>query len=60
MSVNITTAFTKQYSDNILSLVQQRASRLRNACMVETGKRGEEVYMERIGSVTAQKVTGAI
>ena len=57
MSVNITTAFTKQYSDNILSLVQQRASRLRNACMVETGKRGEEVYMERIGSVTAQKVT---
>ena len=57
MSVNITTAFTKQYSDNIISLVQQRGSRLRNAVNVETGKRGEEVYMERIGSVTAQKVT---
>ena len=57
MSTQITTAFTKQYSDNVTLLVQQQGSRLRNAVRLETGKRGEEVYMERIGSTAAQVVT---
>lgn len=57
MSINISTAFTKQYSDNIQLLVQQIGSRLRGACRLETGKRGEEVYMEQVGSTTAQLVT---
>jgi len=57
MSTQITTAFTKHYSDNVSLLVQQQGSRLRNACRLETGKRGEEVFMERIGSTDAQVVT---
>ena len=57
MSTQITTAFTKQYADNVSLLVQQQGSRLRNAVRLETGKRGEEVFMERIGSTTAQIVT---
>ena len=57
MSTQITTAFTKQYADNVSLLVQQQGSRLRNAVRLETGKRGEEVFMERIGSTSAQIVT---
>ena len=32
-------------------------SRLKNAVTVETGKVGEEVYMDRISATDAQKVT---
>ena len=57
MSTQITTAFVKQYTDNVMLLVQQQGSRLRNAVRLETGKVGEEVFMERIGSTNAQEVT---
>ena len=45
MSTQITTAFVKQYTDNVMLLVQQQGSRLRNAVRLETGKVGEEVFM---------------
>ena len=57
MSVNITTAFVKQFSANVQILVQQMGSRLRNTVTLETGKIGEEVFMDRIESVAAQRVT---
>ena len=57
MSVHVTTSFVKQFSANVQLLVQQMGSRLRNAVTLETGKVGEEVFMDRIESVAAQRVT---
>ena len=57
MSTQITTSFVKQYSANVQLLVQQMGSRLRGAVTLEAGKIGEEVYMDRISSTDAQKVT---
>ena len=57
MSVNITTAFVKQYSANVQLLVQQMGSRLRSAVTLESGKIGEEVFMDRISATAPQKVT---
>ena len=57
MSTQITTSFVKQYSANVQLLVQQMGSRLRGAVTLEAGKVGEEVYMDRISSTEAQKVT---
>jgi len=57
MSTQITTSFVKQYSANVQLLVQQMGSRLRGAVTLETGKVGEEVYMDRISATDAQKVT---
>ena len=57
MSTQITTAFVKQYSANVQLLVQQMGSRMRNAVTLETGKVGEEVFMDRINATSPQKVT---
>ena len=57
MSTQVTTAFVKQFDANVQLLVQQMGSRLRNAVTLEAGKIGEEVFMDRIGSTSAQKVT---
>ena len=57
MSTQITTAFVKQFDANVQLLVQQMGSRLRNSVTLESGKVGEEVFMDRIDSVAAQKVT---
>ena len=57
MSTQITTAFVKQYSANVQLLVQQMGSRMRNAVTLETGKVGEEVFMDRISATSPQKVT---
>ena len=57
MSTQVTTAFVKQYMANVDFLVQQKGSRLRNAVTLKTGVRGEEVFMDRIGSTAPQKVT---
>lgn len=57
MSTQITTAFVKQYSANVQLLVQQMGSRMRNAVTLETGKVGEEVFMDRISATAPQKVT---
>lgn len=54
MSFDVTDAFVQQYSTNVALLLQQRGSRLRDACTVGsyTGKAAKAV--EQIGSVTAQ------
>lgn len=57
MSTQITTAFVKQYSANVQLLVQQMGSRLRGAVTLEGGKIGEEVFMDRLDSTSAVKVT---
>lgn len=53
----VSTAFVRQYMNNVDFLVQQKGSRLRNAVNVVTGVRGEQVFMDRIGPTEAQKVT---
>jgi len=57
MSVNITDQMVKMYSDNVSLLVQQEGSRLRNAVRLETGKVGEEYYMDRLKKTSAQLIT---
>ena len=57
MSVNITDQMVKMYSDNVSLLVQQEGSRLRNAVRLETGKIGEEYYMDRLKKTSAQLIT---
>lgn len=57
MSVNITDQMVKMYSDNVSLLVQQQGSRLRNAVRLETGKIGEEYYMDRLKKTSAQLIT---
>lgn len=57
MATQITTAFVKQYEANVRLLIQQMGSRLRDKVVLSSGKRGEEVYMDSIGSTKAQRVT---
>jgi len=52
MSVNITTAFVQQYSNNVQMLSQQKGSLLRNTVRVESVV-GENAFFDQIGSVTA-------
>jgi hypothetical protein len=56
MSNQITTAFSKQYGNNVQLLSQQKTSRLRNAVRIETIT-GEEAFFEQIGATAATKVT---
>lgn len=53
MSFEITTAFVKQYGNNLYHLAQQKGSRLRSATKMETQK-GESKFFDRIGVATAQ------
>lgn len=57
MSFDVTDAFVQQYTTNVSLLLQQRGSRLRDACTIGsyTGKAAKAV--EQIGSVTAQART---
>jgi hypothetical protein len=57
MSVQITTAFVNQYKANVEHLLQQKGSRLRPFVRVESQNAEYEFY-DRIGSTTAQEVTG--
>jgi len=52
MSVNITTAFVQQYSNNVQMLSQQKGSLLRNTVRVESVI-GENAFFDQIGSATA-------
>lgn len=56
MSIQITTAFVEQYKANVYHLTQQKGSKLRRACRVEslTGKKG---YYDQIGSTAARART---
>lgn len=55
MSHQITTAFVNNFRDNIMHLVQQKGSRLRNAVYVKTGVVGEYFYQEQLGATAAVK-----
>ena len=57
MSVEITTAMVKQFSSNVFHLSQQKMSRLRNFCRIET-QSSEAAFYDRIGSVEAQQKIG--
>ena len=54
----ITTAFVKQFGSNVEQLVQQKGSRIRGACRIESGITGEEAYFDQLGATAAvQKTT---
>lgn len=57
MSFEVNTAFVQQYTTNVQLLLQQRGSKLRDACTVGsyTGKAAKAI--EQVGPVTAQKKT---
>ena len=52
MSMEITTAFVKQFEDNVTMLAQQRGSRLRGL-LRETNLTGVSVFMDQIGPTQA-------
>lgn len=56
MSVQVETAFVKQFNATVDLLLQQGGSKLRGAVTEET-MNGEEQFFEQIGSVAAQEVT---
>ena len=56
MSVEITTAFVKQYSSNVNHLSQQKGSRLQDKVRTES-QNSEAAFYERIGSVDAKEKT---
>ena len=53
MSSQITTAFVEQYKSNVMDLVQQKGSRLRNAVMSDTVV-GKKKFFEQVGTTNAQ------
>jgi hypothetical protein len=57
MSDQISTAFVKQFGDNIMMLSQQRGSKLRDTVMQEPNVTGEVAFMDQIGPTEAQRVT---
>ena len=56
MSFQITTAFVEQYRNNVMMLLQQKGSLLRNAVTTETVV-GKNAFTEQIGAVSAVKRT---
>jgi hypothetical protein len=56
MSVQITTAFVDQFKANILLLSQQKESRLRQMCRMESVT-GDTLFVERVGATEAQEMT---
>jgi len=57
MSFEITTAFTKQFKDNIRLLSQQEGSMLEMAVDVENDLTGDAFFFEQMGSVEARDKT---
>lgn len=57
MSVEITSAFVKQYSSNVFHLSQQKGSRLQGLVRQES-QNSEAKFFERIGAVDALEKTG--
>ena len=53
MSSQITTAFVEQYKSNVMDLVQQKGSRLRNTVMNDTVV-GKKKFYEQVGTTNAQ------
>jgi hypothetical protein len=57
MSIQITEAFVKQYSSNVLHLSQQKGSKLQGLVRSES-QNAESAFYDRIGSVDAQLKVG--
>ena len=57
MSIQITEAFVKQYSSNVIHLSQQKGSKLQGLVRTES-QNGESKFFERIGLVDALEKTG--
>ena len=53
----VSTAFVKQYGNNVMMLAQQKGSRLRDAVLVKSGVVGEETYLDQIAKTDARKKT---
>jgi len=56
LSSQITTAFSQQFSTNVMLLSQQKGSLLRRAVSEESVV-GEKAFFDQVGSATAQKRT---
>lgn len=57
MSQEVPVAFVQQYKDNVVSLSQQRPSKLRDAVRVRDGVVGKSTNFERIGPTSAVALT---
>lgn len=57
MSNQIATWMVEQYKQNVITLSQQKGSRLAISCRLDGDIVGERVHFDRIGSVEAQRVT---
>ncbi|HKJ72944.1 MAG TPA: phage capsid protein [Alphaproteobacteria bacterium] len=57
MSNQVTTAFVRQYRDNVSMLAQQKGSKLRRSLMIETSQNGEKAYFDQIAATAAQRTT---
>jgi len=51
---DISTAFVKQFSNNIMLLSQQKGSKLRNAVLTKNGIVGEDWYIDQLDASTAR------
>ncbi len=56
MAFDITTAFVNQYTTNVQLLLQQKGSRLRDRCMVQTHTGEAAVPVEQVGAVAGVAV----
>lgn len=54
---SINTAFIKQYDDNLMMLVQQEGSVLRNTVLVDTDFKGEYKFYDQLGTMTSTKLS---
>ena len=57
MSIEITTAFVQQYTDNVIMLSQQKGSVLRDTVQLDSQVQGKYRFFERIGATSAVKKT---
>ena len=57
MSIEITTAFVKQYAAGVRSLQQQHDSRLRAAVSIENGVEGDRAFFDQVDATAMAEVT---
>ena len=54
MSSQVTTSFVEQYKSNVMTLVQQKGSRFRDAVVTDSAIVGKKTFVEQIGTTEAQ------
>lgn len=57
MSVQVTTAFTQQFTQGVALLAQQKNSRLRSVVRTERISNGDRAFFDQIGSIKPSPVT---